>query len=214
MTHRRTALIAELLIVFFLIPLLIAEFGNGKGLIGILWVAVLITYLVMRKHSEFTNLNVDWNWAAVTRANLKPIFVRFIPCAVLICIFTLLYDPNRFLSFILDRPQIWAMVMVLYPLLSVVPQEFVYRTYFCKRYAPLFDNQNILILFSALAFGWMHIVLHNWVAISLCLIGGVFFAHTYLKHKSLALASIEHSLYGCYIFTIGLGWYFYHARFQ
>jgi hypothetical protein len=49
------------------------------------------------------------------------------------------------------------------------------------------------------------------VAVVFSMIGGYFFATTYTRHKSLAAAFIEHSLYGCYLFTIGLGYYFYHG---
>jgi hypothetical protein len=44
--------------------------------------------------------------------------------------------------------------------------------------------------------------------------GGLFFARTYLRARS-ALASTlehalpEHTLYGCWIFTVGLGRHFY-----
>ena len=38
---------------------------------------------------------------------------------------------------------------------------------------------------------------------------GLIFASTYAKSKSLALVTIEHGLYGNFLFFIGLGWYFY-----
>ena len=42
--------------------------------------------------------------------------------------------------------------------------------------------------------------------------GGLFFADTYAKTRSLAAVYFEHALYGCYLFTIGLGFYFYHGN--
>jgi uncharacterized protein len=41
------------------------------------------------------------------------------------------------------------------------------------------------------------------------LIGGVLFANDYSRHRSLTLTCFEHSLYGCLIFTVGLGRFFY-----
>ena len=41
------------------------------------------------------------------------------------------------------------------------------------------------------------------------IIGGLLFANTYNKHRSLLLVSIEHGLYGNTLFFIGLGWYFW-----
>jgi hypothetical protein len=39
--------------------------------------------------------------------------------------------------------------------------------------------------------------------------GGLLFARDYARHRSLSLTCLEHSLYGCLIFTIGLGRFFY-----
>jgi hypothetical protein len=39
--------------------------------------------------------------------------------------------------------------------------------------------------------------------------GGYLFAYTYAKTRSLLLVSIEHALYGCLLYTIGLGRFFY-----
>ena len=40
------------------------------------------------------------------------------------------------------------------------------------------------------------------------------FATTYQRYRSLALVCLEHAIYGCLIFTLGLGWYFYGAAWQ
>lgn len=65
---------------------------------------------------------------------------------------------------------------------------------------------------SALAFGWMHLVYGNLVAIGLTLAGGWYFADTYAKTGSLRLATLEHALYGNLLFTIGLGGFFSHSE--
>jgi membrane protease YdiL (CAAX protease family) len=36
-------------------------------------------------------------------------------------------------------------------------------------------------------------------------IGGILFAYTYQKTKSTLLVSIEHAIYGCWLFTVGMG---------
>lgn len=108
-----------------------------------------------------------------------------------------------------ERPGLWLLVMVLYPLLSVYPQEVTFRAFFCHRYRPLFGNDRAMLAVNALAFGWAHVMFENWVAVALCLIGGWLFADTYLRTRSLLLACIEHAIYGCALFTIGLGWFFY-----
>jgi hypothetical protein len=45
----------------------------------------------------------------------------------------------------------------------------------------------------------------------LTLLGGLMFAKTYEETGSLVLSGIEHALYGGFLFTIGLGKYFYYG---
>ena len=39
----------------------------------------------------------------------------------------------------------------------------------------------------------------------LTFLGGLIFAITYYKTKSTLLVSIEHAIYGCWLFTVGMG---------
>lgn len=98
--------------------------------------------------------------------------------------------------------------MVLYPLLSVLPQEFLFRAFFFHRYQPLFGEGAGIVLASALAFGFVHIIFGNWLAVVLSFFGGLLFATTYRLNRSMPLVWLEHALFGNLIFTIGLGRYF------
>jgi membrane protease YdiL (CAAX protease family) len=62
---------------------------------------------------------------------------------------------------------------------------------------------------SALAFGYAHIVLHNWPSVLLSTIGGVLFASSYRRSQSTLLVAVEHAIYGCFVFSVGLGGLFY-----
>ena len=75
--------------------------------------------------------------------------------------------------------------MLLYPALSVVPQELVFRTFFFHRYGRLFGGPWVATAASALAFSWAHVVLLNGLAVVLTLLGGWLFARTYLRTRSL-----------------------------
>ena len=66
-----------------------------------------------------------------------------------------------------------------------------------------------MISMSACAFCIAHILFLNWVAPVLGLMAGVLFAMTYWKTKSLAMVTLEHSLYGNALFVMGLGWFFW-----
>lgn len=112
-------------------------------------------------------------------------------------------------GFIRYKPELWSVVMVVYPIVSALPQEFIFCTFFFARFKPLFGNERNLIIASSIVFAYAHVLYINPVAPILSLFGGYIFASTYTKHKSLALVTIEHALYGNALFTIGLGYYFY-----
>jgi len=49
------------------------------------------------------------------------------------------------------------------------------------------------------------------LAPALTLAGGLLFAFRYAQTGSLATSCFEHALYGCWLFTVGLGQNFYHG---
>lgn len=207
----RRGVLTETLLSFITLPLALAFLKPHGWVYFVLWVAVLLSWRILKKTHLHYDLNKDWNAGALNAATLKSMFLRFLPFAALMLAFAWVFIPDRLFSLPRERPLTWVMVMILYPLLSVVPQEFLFRSYFFKRFSLLIPNPLHMKLASALAFGWVHIVLHNWVAVVFSAIGGYLFADTYHKTKSLAAACLEHALYGCYIFTIGMGFYFYHG---
>jgi len=118
--------------------------------------------------------------------------------------------PWTFLSFPRRAPRLWVTIMVLYPLMSVLAQEFVYRTFFFHRYGPLFgDRRWIAIFANAALFSFAHIIFENWIAVIGTFFSGLLFAYRYDVTRSLWAVWLEHSLYGCLVFTVGLGRFFF-----
>ncbi|MGW0179808.1 CPBP family intramembrane glutamic endopeptidase [Nocardia sp. NPDC003345] len=109
------------------------------------------------------------------------------------------------------HPGLWCAVMVLYPVLSVYPQELIFRSFLFHRYAPVFGTGTGLVAASSAAFGYVHIIFGSWVSVVLSTAGGWIFARRYQRTNSLFTASVEHSIYGILVFTVGLGTYFYHG---
>lgn len=98
--------------------------------------------------------------------------------------------------------------MLLYPILSAFFQEVIF---FALRYINLFKNKNFFIFINALIFALVHLLYGNLIAVVFSFFGGILFIKTYLKSNSTLLYWVEHSLYGNFIFTIGLGHYFYNG---
>lgn len=141
----------------------------------------------------------------------KSIFKRFLILTLFLAIFAWIFERNSFLFLPKQRPDIWLLVMILYPIFSAFFQEILFRAFFTLRYKAFFKNQNLFIFINALIFGLVHLLFGNFIAVIFSFFGGVLFIKTYLKSKSTLLSSIEHALYGNFIFTIGLGHYFYHG---
>jgi CAAX protease family protein len=202
-------LILEFTAVFIVIPLLLYYRVLPNAPIPYLIALALVAWLVLARDPRFDRSHL-LNAKAALRG-LGPVLLR---CSVLCAILGVAvwrFAPNLLFSFVKANPGFWALVMLLYPLLSVYPQELIFRAYFFHRYQPLFGVGWVMIAASALAFGFVHIALGNWISVVLSAIGGLLFALTYHESGSLLLACIEHAYFGNFIFTIGLGPYFYHG---
>jgi membrane protease YdiL (CAAX protease family) len=144
--------------------------------------------------------------AAGVRPGLPRIVIRTIVVWTALVLFTLVVrGPQALFRLPRTQPLLWLAIMILYPVLSAYPQELVYRTFFFHRYAGLFRRPVAMVLASAALFGWAHVMAHNSTAALLASVGGLLFASTYARTRSTLLATIEHSLYGNFVFTVGLG---------
>ncbi|MEC8225006.1 MAG: CPBP family glutamic-type intramembrane protease [Pseudomonadota bacterium] len=99
----------------------------------------------------------------------------------------------------------WLMLLLLYPILSVMSQELIFRTYFFHRYKRIMPSKTVRIIVSASVFALAHIVYANVLAVLLAFLGGLLFSYTYAQSRSTFVCVIEHSLWGLWMFTLGLG---------
>lgn len=208
----RALLLAEFLLLFAALPLVVFLRTTGKlDPLQPLWLASAVCLVLLLLDPTFDRRQL-WNAAPLGR-QLPQILALFAAGAVAITALVHQYAPQLLLSLPRSQPRLWALVMVSYPFVSVIPQTLVYRVFLFHRYRPLLPQGRqaesaALILLSAAAFAFSHIVFHNWIAVALTVPGGVLFAVRYHNTRSLCVSSVEHSLYGCFLFTIGLGVYF------
>lgn len=145
-----------------------------------------------------------WNLPGL-RADITRIMLVFLLGALLLSVIVFRTAPSSFLDLPRRHAVVWSMIMLFYPLVSVPPQELIYRVFLFRRYAPIFPAPALRILVSAVTFSLAHIIFGNILALTLTLAGGFLFAFTYHRTRSLAAVSVEHALYGCFVFTVGLG---------
>ena len=199
----------EFATLFGVVPTVFAFARHRLPAIPSLWLLTAYCLAMLLRDPSF---NRAYLWNSGSFWQYAPgIFALFSLAVIAIGAAVYRFAPHKFLSLIKTNPRFWALIMLLYPVLSVYPQGIVYRAFVFQRYRGLFGGGLLLVLASASAFSYVHIIFKNPIAIGLTFLGGIIFAARYWQSGSLFTSSFEHALYGCFMFTVGLGRSFYHA---
>lgn len=193
--------------LFIILPVLLYFHASRWSVHLSLWAITLYALIFLRRAKPFSWRKL-WHGRGWPAPQRRIALLWFAAATLAILVLTVCLVPHRLFAFPAQRPFIWLLVMILYPVLSVVPQELVFRSFFFRRYASLFGDGYVMVLASAFVFGFVHIVFNNAVSPILSAIGGAIFAFGYTQHRSLKWVALEHAAYGCMVFTVGLGQYF------
>ena len=197
--------VAELVAIFVVAPALLAlgpRWGVSLGILG----GGVLAVVLLRADPTFAARGL-WGWSRGRGARGRVLARTGLAWAAMLAI-VLWHDPSSLFRFPRERPGAWAAVMVLYPL-SAYAQEVLCRTFFFHRYGRLFPRAAARVAASAVLFGWAHVAVNNLLAVGLGAIVGLLFSSTYERTRSTALVTLEHALYGDFLFTVGLGDIFY-----
>ena len=212
--RRRLLRLLECALLFGAVPAVLDLRALGGRFLPLLAGVTVVMLVLLWRDPTFDRARL-WN-AAAARAALPRILGVWAALALGMVGLTVALDmmpstPEQVTLFALPRRSLglWAMIMVFYPVISVYPQEVVFRAWFFHRYEGALGGAWPAILIGGLLFGWAHIIMENWVAVLMCVPGGVLMGWTYHRSRSLLAASVEHALYGDWVFTVGLGWLFY-----
>lgn len=194
--------LSELFILFIVFPVVIAINSPIwiKLLIGILGF-IYVVYILLKIEKNRFKISKTINW--------KPFWKSTLLKLLFIAIVTFLYvwftDKNQLFVVVKSKPLLWLVILFVYSFLSVYPQELLYRTFFFQRYKSLVNNEKLFIFINAIIFSLGHLFFKNALVIVLTFLGGLLFAFTFNKTRSTLLVSIEHAIYGCWLFTVGMG---------
>lgn len=211
----------EILALFVGVPLLIRQFEGvlgGPKLFIFLWIMGLLCAIGLFYDQKFDRRKL-WNVKAVLPAMGWVVGRWVLICILLTAAFglfsghvlpelSLAVPTGLFGLFRIEHEGYrWLplLIFVFYPWISVYPQNVIYRAFFCQRYRPILGGGWGLILINAGAFSLGHIMFNNWIVLLLTFVGGIIFTRTYLKSRSLLLATIEHAMYGLFCFYLGIG---------
>ena len=193
---------SEFFIIFILLPVSFAlNFSPwiklAIGGIGFLYVI----YVLLKVENEKLTIAPNLNW----KLFWKETFLKGTVIAILTTLFVWITDKEALFNVLLNKPKLWVFILFLYSLFSVYPQELIFRTFYFKRYHNLFKNKGFLVFLNAIVFALGHLFFKNSLVIILTFLGGLLFAFPYNKTQSTLLVSIEHAIYGCWLFTVGMG---------
>lgn len=199
----------ECLLAFGVAPVVVYFLKPKLWVYAFLWVAAAFVWRMLSKDPGYS-FERDWNAGAIKLSTVQVLLWRFLPFAIFLMAITVIMAPEDLLIFVLEKKLIWIMGLVVYPLFVVLPQSLIFRSFFFHRYRELFRSEKEMIAASAAAFTWAHLPFSHFIPLLLALVGGWLFAHTYSRQRSLALSFMEHSLYACYMLTVGAGYFFYY----
>ncbi|NNM23735.1 MAG: CPBP family intramembrane metalloprotease [Flavobacteriaceae bacterium] len=195
-------LVSEFFLLFILLPVSLAlnysiYIKAGLVLIGFAY----IIYVLKRIELVSFRIKKDIDWIQFWRRTL----IGFVIVASVTIAYVLYRDPKALFFVPLNKPLLFVIILFVYTLLSVWPQELIYRTFFFNRYERLFKSTNLFLFVNAIVFMLAHIFFRNTLVLVLTFLGGLIFGLTYFKFRSTFVVSIEHALYGNWLFTVGMG---------
>jgi len=194
--------LTEFFIIFILIPVSFAiEYPLWIkmciGFFGFLYVVFVLLRVEKIKFRIASNLS----WTSF----FKHVTMLLVGIAILTTLYMWFADKDNLFVVVANKPLKWLAFLFIYSFLSVYPQELIYRTFFFQRYQTLFKSEVLFVILNAIVFSLAHIFFRNGLVMVMTFIGGLLFAFTFKKTKSTLLVSIEHAIYGCWLFTVGMG---------
>jgi len=133
------------------------------------------------------------------------VLLFFIPFALVLTVPSGIFLRSSFFAFPRQRPEVWGLMMVRYPLMAAIPQELVFRVFLFARSGALFPDAAVLVIHNGISVDLAHAFYGNWIALTLSTLGGMLFAYRYHRTRSIIAAGIEHGLWGDFLFTVGIG---------
>lgn len=167
------------------------------AIVGFMYVLFILIKVENKKFKVAPNLQWKSFW--------KHVCIKLFIIAILTIVYMWFTAKIDLFHVLYRQPKLWVVILFLYATFSVYPQELIYRTLYFERYQSLFKSRSLFIFVNAIVFSLAHIFYKNPLVILITFLGGILFALTYDKTRSTLLVSIEHTIYGCWLFTVGMG---------
>jgi len=192
----------EFFLIFIFLPTILFFIPDTKLIFTTLYIVFFFSLWKIKKDNNFNFPRLK------NKPDWKFVFLYFLIFSLLGFFYTSLVDKSLFFVFPKENPKIWLLVIIFYPLFSVIPQEFIYRVFFFQRYKNILStNLFIKYFINSFVFSYAHIVFQNYHALIITALVSPIFYYSY-KRKSFLTCILVHSIGGIIIFTYGLGKFF------
>jgi len=183
-------------------PLVMALVLPPSALFPTLFALTALAMVLLALTPEFRWSELARGWGRLDWAHVGLVaVVTAAACGLVVWLLV----PGQALRLPRTMPGLWLLILLLYPLLSALPQEILFRLLFFRRYGGLFPSQGAALAANAAAFGLAHLMFWNSVAVGMSAVGGLIFAHGYLARGGFPMAVVLHAVCGA------IGTFFYHG---
>ena len=197
----RIYLWAELTLLFVIVPVALSQkiptwIKVAAVLLGVAYVVYVSNKVGLLNKRLFT--------AVFSSVGKRSSLIRLLIVLLATTAYGYAVEPSLLFLFPLTKPLMWLGICLGYALFSAFPLEFIYRVFFYNRYRALFGTHFVFVLYNSLLFALAHLMFGNNLVLVIAFIGGLLFNYSYSKNQSYLLVSIEHSVFGCWLFTLGM----------
>jgi membrane protease YdiL (CAAX protease family) len=206
---QRLRLAAEFAALFLVAPVVMALAMPPAAMFPALFALTAVAIGLLAATPGFT-----WRSLAAGRLRGGEALVFAAGVAAVSAAAVALTAPGQGFGLVRADPALLAAVLVIYPLLSVLPQELVYRVLYFRRYGAILPAGTVGIVLNAAVFALAHLFFWDWIVAVMTFAGGLVFAWAYVRQGSFPQAVLLHSVAGSIVFVSGLGNFFYTGNIK
>ncbi len=207
---RRRRLLAEFLALYALAPLAMAVLLPPLWMFPALLAVMAVALVLLHLTPGFRWGELLAGLGALRRARGWGLVLAFAAVTALVSWGILrAAHPDALFALPRERPGLMAVIFLLYPWLSALPQEIIFRVLFFRRYGGLMPGPGPALVINAAVFSLAHLMYWSWVVLVLTFAGGLVFAWAFVIGRSFPLAFLLHVVAGWILFAFGMGVYFY-----
>lgn len=205
----RRRLLAEFLALYVAAPVGMAVLLPPAALFPALFAVTALGLVLLHRTPGFvwrdlaTGLSgIDWRFVFLFAAATAAVGLGVM----------LLIAPEGLFGLVRQNPLLMLMIALLYPVLSALPQELVFRALFFRRYGPILPGLRAAIVLNAGLFALAHLMYWSWIVVAMTFAGGLAFGWACAGRGNFPMAVILHALAGVILFALGLGILFYSGN--